>query len=99
MKKMKKITIAAGVATSLALSVAFTVKAELIGHYSWGYFYSEMSNKYTRASVSATSSKYVRPIARNSHTSRRGRWVKAYDGSVAEVAHTAHSNRTGYELK
>lgn len=87
------------VVSAILLLPATTVGAQLIGHYSWGFFYSVMDGKHTISEVDATSSKWVRPVAQNSYTTKRGKYVHLNHGSIAQVRQTSHGNRTYYNFK
>lgn len=76
-----------------------TVKADLVGRYSWGYFYSTLTSKTVEAEVVSVTKKYVRPVAQNSKTTKYGRFVHLGDSSNTEVARTQHGNRTYYNFK
>lgn len=88
----------ASLAAALVVPTA-VAHAELIGRYYWGYFYSTMTGKNTISEVDAVTKKWVRPVAQNSDTIKRGKFVHLNHGSVAEVKQTKHGNKTWYNFK
>ncbi|WP_057828305.1 hypothetical protein [Liquorilactobacillus cacaonum] len=85
---------------SLALTflIPITAHAELIGHYSWGYFYSVMTSKTVTSEVDATTNRKVRAVAQNNRRTAYGPLVAKYKGSLATVARTSNGNKTFYRF-
>ncbi len=96
MKKVKKIFFV--VVFCAGMLTPAIAHAELIGRYSWGFFYSVMTKNRVTAEVDTTTRRKVRAVAQNSRTTKYGPLVSGNRSSIATVSRTSHGNKTFYRF-
>ena len=91
----RKIFMLAAVMMTVLPSV---VNAELVGKYSWGYFYSIMNDKQVISECDPTGATKVQAIAVGKKRVE-GPWTNNYKASIAKAEKAFSGNRTGYDVK